>query len=171
MIAIYATALAFIGITIYCIFNGYDVLCFLFSLLISVLVFLTALIFLVVPGSSIFLPDSPSEGQVNTVKETELIALQDNLTINGAAFLFSGYIDEELQYLYLYDNGYGMQYNNIKAKNCYIKYTNDTPRVVEWTLSNNNNVINHLFCPQKTYYTFYVPEGSVIENTYSIDLE
>lgn len=170
IIAVYLFILAFIGMTIYFVRTKYEFTFFLFSLLISGLTFIFAFIFIVIPASIVALPDSPSDDQVEVVEEIDLIALQDNLTIKGSIFVLSGYIDEELQYFYLYDNGYGMQYDNIKVKDCYIKYTDEASRVVKWTLSNKSNMINRLFCTYKTYYTFYVPEDSMIENTYNIDL-
>ena len=108
--------------------------------------------------------------------ETELIALNDNMGITGAHYLYSGYVDEELKYTYLYDvPGKGIASNTIKASECYI-VESEQPKLVTTTYAINTNWLVDFFtfdCMlQKTEYTLFVPNGSIVTaGEYKIDLE
>jgi hypothetical protein len=105
---------------------------------------------------------------------TELIALQDNYEIEGSACLFSSIIDEEMKYVYLYeDPARDITYKSIDADECYIKYINEgeRPYIQEWEERCKSDFWYWLFALGRTHYTFYLPKGSVIENVYKVDLE
>ena len=105
----------------------------------------------------------------------ELIALKDNFNTHGSGFIFSSYVDEDLYYIYIYeDEQRGMSTNKIKADSAYIKYLEDDttkPYIQEWMEESNNAFLNWLFCWGEYGYTIYLPQGSVIENVYEINLE
>lgn len=105
--------------------------------------------------------------------EIELVALKDNFQVEGSAFLFSSVVDENLKYTYIYDTDMGMTTGSIDANDAYIKYIgeDETPYIQTWTKRPKNAVFKWLFYPEATYYTIYLPEGSVIENVYEVDLE
>ena len=108
--------------------------------------------------------------------ETELIALNDNMGITGAHYLYSGYINEELKYTYLYDvPGKGITSGSVKADDCYI-VESEKPKLVTTTYAiNTNRFVNFFtfdFLLQETEYTLFVPNGSIVAaGEYKIDLE
>ena len=108
--------------------------------------------------------------------ETELVALNDNMGITGARYLCSGYVNEELQYTYLYNvPGKGITSGAIKADKCYI-VESETPKMVTTTYAISTNRFVDFFTfdclLQKTEYTLCVPNVSIVsEGEYKIDLE
>lgn len=107
--------------------------------------------------------------------KTELIALKDDAMVSGHSYLGSGYIDEDLKYVYIYEDPVkGMKAEKVDADYAYIKYIaeNEAPYIQSWHMKPKNGFVNFMigdFCT--TYYTIYLPEGSVITDTYDIDLE
>ena len=119
-----------------------------------------------------------AEKQVEVVSVQELSALKDNDGIYGNFFLGSGKV-ESTQYLYYisYEDGKGYMTNKINANYAYIDYLNregceyDKPVKVQYKEDYKSKVLKWCsWCPSD-WTTFYVPEGSVLENYYSIDLE
>ena len=108
--------------------------------------------------------------------ETELIALNDNMGITGVRYLYSGYVNEELKYTYLYEvPGKGIASDTIKADKCYI-IESEKPKLVETTYAIDTNWFVDFFTfdclLQETEYTLFVPNGSIVtEGEYKIDLE
>ena len=115
--------------------------------------------------------------QINETR-TELIALQDNFGMNGTYYLHRAYIDEELQYSYLYNvEGKGICSDSVEADETYINYITEgeRPYLVKHEYEFANPIINFisgdLFGPFIDY-SLYIPEGSItVENQYEIDLE
>ena len=130
---------------------------------------------LLVAGVTIATYDENKLVPIETV-ETELIALNDNIEITGIHYLYSGYVDEELKYTYLYNvPGKGIASNTIKASECYI-VESETPKLVTTTYAINTNWLVDFFtfdCMlQKTEYTLFLPNGSIVTaGEYKIDLE
>lgn len=118
--------------------------------------------------------DVPAENRESIIVEDhELIALRDNFNIEGHGFLFSSYIDEDLYYVYLYEGPRGITSGKVKAENTYIKYLeneDETPYIIKYMEQHKNHFLNHLWFWGETYYTIYLPQGSVIENVYEVDL-
>ena len=117
----------------------------------------------------------PTESKVIEYNEdVKLIALKDNFGVNGQGYLFSSYVKDELKYVYLYeDETRGITTNTVDADKAYIKYidNSETPHIQKWSEVSKSAVFNWLFCPCTVRYTIYLPEGTVIENTYEVDLE
>ena len=112
---------------------------------------------------------------VETV-ETELIALNDNMGITRAHYLYSGYVNEELKYTYLYDvPGKGITSNSIKAEDCYIIESEKAKLVTTTYEVETNQFVDFFtfeFLLQEVEYTLFVPNGSIIAaGEYKIDLE
>ena len=107
--------------------------------------------------------------------KTELVALKDDGMIFGHSFLGSGYIDEELKYVYIYEDPVkGMKADRVDADYAYIKYIdeNENPYIQSWHMEPKNGFVNFMIGDfANTYYTIYLPEGSIITDTYNIDLE
>ena len=120
------------------------------------------------------MPDS-DKVIVPTGERVELIALKDNMNIHGQGFLFSSYIDEDLYYIYIYeDENRGMTTNKIRADRAYVRYLSDefgTPYIEKFEETHKSDFLNWLWCWGGYGYTIYLPQGSVIENVYEIDLE
>ena len=102
---------------------------------------------------------------------TDLVSLADNYGFEGSAFIFSSCVNSELQYTYLYESERGLTTKTIDADDTYLRYTNDIPIIEEYEERHLNWLINWLFIPGGTYYIIYIPEGSIVTNQYSIDLQ
>jgi hypothetical protein len=126
--------------------------------------FLIGLITLMV-GNSITEP--PTKEAIIEVNQTqEIIAMKDN-------FIASGYVNEEFKYFYIIDTPQGRIIETAEANKSYIKYIkeNETPYVEYWTGKHSNFILYWLFGSTTKGYTFYIPDGSVIENIYEVNLE
>lgn len=131
---------------------------------------------------TIFVPQSVV-GEVERT-ETQLIALKDNIAIDGycgGRYVYRGYFNEELQYTYLYEaEGKGITSGQCDADKTYINYIkeNETPKLITVKYNITNPIWNFFTCNDmleahmRYEYYLYVPEGSVVaEGQYEIDLE
>ena len=170
IIAAIAAQVIFLGYSYY--EYGWEWSAFFVSLLVGVLGFIGgAIICLVASG---ILSCQPIEDcRIEEREQIELVALKDGYQVEGSAFLFSSVVDQELKYTYIYETDYGRTTGSVDADKCYIKYVgNDThPYIQEWEVMPKSDFINWLFVPSYCKYTIYLPEGSVIENVYEVDLE
>jgi hypothetical protein len=116
--------------------------------------------------------------------ELQLIALKDNMAVDGyhgGRYVYRGYIDEELQYTYLYEaKGKGVTSGRCDADKTYINYTKDAeqPKLITIEYNITNAVwkffsVNDMAGASHRYeYYLYVPEGSIVaEGQYEVDLE
>ena len=116
--------------------------------------------------------------------ETQLIALKDNMAVDGycgGRYVYRGYIDEELQYTYLYEaEGKGITAGRCDADKTYINYTKDTeqPKLITVKYDITNPIWNFFTCndmvgaSRRYEYYLYVPKGSIVtEGQYEVDLE
>lgn len=144
------------------------------DVLISILMGILGCLFGLIPlliGNQVFITDDM--GLVNH-EQVELIALKDNYQIESTTFLFTSIADSELKYTYLYEvPEKGVTAKSVSADKAYIKYIDEsqTPYVQKWETRSKSMLINWLFCPGEYGYTFYLPQGSVVENVYEVDLE
>ena len=106
-------------------------------------------------------------------EKIELIALKDNFQVEGNVFLFSSTVNDELKYTYIYETDMGMTVKSLDADTCYIKYIgdNETPYIQKWIVSHPSKFMVKMFFLSYDRYTIYLPEGSVIEEVYNIDIE
>ena len=116
--------------------------------------------------------------------ELQLIALKDNMAVDGyhsGRYVYRGYIDEELQYTYLYEaKGKGVTSGRCDADRTYINYIKgaEQPKLVTveynvtnpiWKFFSANDMIGE---SHRYEYYLYVPEGSIVaEGQYEVDLE
>ena len=145
---------------------------FAFSFLVGLGGFLGGM-FICLMASSIFMEMPIEDGVIKDKSDIELIALKDGIQMEGSAFLFSTVIDHELKYTYIYETKMGRTTDSVDADECYIKYlsADETPHIKQWAVCPKSEIINWLFCCEYYRYTIYLPEGSVIENVYEINLE
>lgn len=105
------------------------------------------------------------------VETVELITLEDNFGVQGSAYLFSTQIDSELKYTYLYNSARGLTTGTIDANDAYLRYDAKSPHIEIYEEHHCNAILDWLFCPGGTFYVIYVPEGSIVTNSYNIDLK
>ena len=130
-----------------------------------------------------FCVPSTAVGEVGRT-ELQLNALNDKMAVegyHGGRYVYRGYIDEELQYTYLYKaNGKGITSGHCDADKTYINYIKDAeqPKLVTveyniinpvWKFFSVNDMAGASY---RCEYYLYVPEGSIVtESQYEIDLE
>ena len=160
----------FLGYTLY--EYGWEWSSFFFSFIVALGGFIvgTMICFM---ASSIFSCQPIEDCRIEEQEQIELVALKDGFQVEGPAFLFSSIVDQELKYTYIYETDYGRTTNSIDADQCYIKYIdgNIHPYIQKWEVMPRSDFINWLFMPSYYKYTIYLPEDSVIENVYEVDLE
>ena len=108
------------------------------------------------------------------IESVELISITDNHSSNCSIYLYSYAHKDELSYTYLYRTPKGITSNSIRADKVYLNYFNneeEKPRVDKYRESYHNDFINWLFFLESEYYIVYVPKGSIIENSFNIDLQ
>ena len=168
-----------VAIAAFIIFNivtikdwGWDWGNFAFSFLVGVGGFLGGM-FICFMASGIFMETPIEDCVIKDKSNIELIALKDGVQMEGSAFLFSTVIDQELRYTYIYETEMGRTVGSVDADECYIKYLSkdETPYIKQWAVCPKSEIINWLFLCEYYRYTIYLPEGSVIENVYEIDLK
>ena len=110
--------------------------------------------------------DNPNY-QMVTIKENKLIALSEgNGSESNKYVSVSTPSRGSLRYSYIYETDAGYMNNKIISDYVFVKYIkeDETPKVVTWTLHFSNPVKDFLFNVFNTYYTLYIPEGSIILN-------
>lgn len=144
-----------------------DALC-IFDYFVSIigglgLGFLSTILFTLIAVCIIDLAD-PEVYSAEEIATYDISAIKDNY--------ISQYYGEDgpcYSFLYLTDNG--LKTETIDADNATIVYTEEDPYIVVNNLRFVNPILNFLCGPWSTEYTIYIPEGSVIQDTYRIDLE
>lgn len=129
-------------------------------------------IFILLIASGIFNCFLDDSDYVYSLSEsTNIIALKDNQNISGSYFIFSGYVDEELYYYYAKETEFGYITDKIAADNCYIKYTNNTPKIETYTADFTNKIFWWFAGPMvNNRIIIYCPENT-ITTEFDIDLE
>ena len=113
---------------------------------------------------------------VNT-SEVEVHALADNAryssTVSGSVFIIQSRTDEKLKYSYMYMcEGKGYGFDEVDAVQCYINYTEDTPKVVHQYIDYKSAVFRWLFPDiYEDEYIFYLPEDAQVINDFNIDFQ
>lgn len=105
------------------------------------------------------------------VDTIELVTLEDNFGVQGSAYLFSTQIDNELKYTYLYESTRGLTTGTIDADDAYLRDNAENPRIEIYEEHHPNVILDWLFWPGGTFYVIYVPEGSIMTNSYNVDLK
>lgn len=105
------------------------------------------------------------------VETVDLIALEDNFGVQGSAYLCSTQIDSELKYTYLYKSTRGLTTGTIDADDAYLRYDAQFPHIEIYEEHHSNAILDWLFCSGGTFYVIYVPEGSIVTNSYNVDLK
>lgn len=104
---------------------------------------------------------------IECVKTTEIYALEDNVT----SYVYRYCANDKITYSYIYQDEFGMKSEIIKDTHTYIRFGDkDTHRLEEWRGRFTNKFYSWYF-GDETVYIFVVPEGSVIQESYNIDLK
>lgn len=103
------------------------------------------------------------------IEPIKIVALKDN----GCDYIYKSYINEDLSYVYLYEDEKGIAMDEISAKDAHIKYIKEgeTPRIEGEYIRPKNDILYYLFLHSDPEYTIYLPENSIIEGIYEVDLE
>ena len=123
-----------------------------------------------------------AEGANYVVEQTDvkpIYALKDNSSISGSFFLGTGSIDEDDYYYYVTrEEGKGYIVNRIMVGgSTYLEYltTEDCeykePCLVYFYTKWESKTLRFFAWSPSNWRTFYIPEGSIIENYYEVDLE
>lgn len=117
-----------------------------------------------------------SNMQVGQIDTYEIHALVDNASyeghIAGNVFLISGYVDEELEYRYMYKvDGKGYVFGSIDADQCYLNTTSDTPVLEVRHYEYKNGFLRWAFGDPgvSPEYIFFLPEDAEIVDEFRID--
>lgn len=118
-----------------------------------------------------------ADTELVVVEEQELVALKDTSGISGSFFLGCGSIESD-QYIYYvaYEEGKGYSVSKKSTDSAYIAYLSDEnckynkPTKVEYKEDWKSRTLRFITWAPSWWTTFYVPEGSVIENYYEVDL-
>lgn len=124
--------------------------------------------FIMMPVSAI--ADSCADKTWSTVEDSDIYALQDNLTTEGSFFLGSGHINDELKYFYVKETDVGYTVCNVDADDSYIRYTTDRCHIERQTYEFTNGFVKLIACPMSDRYIFHIPDGSILNN-YAVDLK
>jgi len=104
---------------------------------------------------------------IECVKTTEIYALEDNVT----SYVYRYCANRKITYSYIYQDELGMKSETIKDTHTYIRFGDkNTHRLEEWRGRFTNKFYSWYF-GDETVYIFVVPEGSVIQESYNIDLK
>ena len=132
---------------------------------------------LVVLLSSLFFCGE-SNMQIGQIDTYEIHALVDNASyeghIAGNVFLISGYVDEELEYRYMYKiDGKGYAFGSIEADQCYLNTTSDTPVLEVRHQEYKNGFLRWAFGDPgvSPEYIFFLPEDAEIIDEFKIDFK
>lgn len=104
------------------------------------------------------------------VYSAEEIATYDISAINDN-YISQCYGGDGPCYSFLYSTNNGLKMETIDANNATIVYTEEDPYIVANNIRFVNPILNFFYGPNNTGYTIYIPEGSVIQDIYRIDLE
>ena len=104
------------------------------------------------------------------VYSTEEIATYDISAINDN-YISQYYEKDGPYYSFLYSTNNGLKMETIDADNATIVYTEEDPYIVANNIRFVNPILNFFYKPNDIEYIIYIPEGSVIQDTYRIDLE
>ena len=144
---------------------------FLFAVLISMIV-----CGLIIPFAADAVGATHS---IEKVEVTPLYALKDNSNLSGTFFLGSGSVNETDYYYYIVreeGKGYCVQKKAINNYT-YLDYLSsedceyDEPCLAYYYDEWDNKILRFFAWSPANWHTFYVPEGSIIENYYEVDLE
>ena len=109
---------------------------------------------------------------VDVVEEQKICALVDSSEIEGANYLFSGYIGEKLVFRYVINTDKGKHIEEIQSvENVYINEGDYEPMVKIYSKEFAKEWYNWIAFPWfSKEYVFYVPHDT-ITNEYNIDLQ
>lgn len=113
------------------------------------------------------------------VKETYRIeALQDNSRVNGSFFLGCGHINDEMKYVFYYEENGLYKLGQLDCNDVWIKYSDDNPKIevltrrkVKSAFINNFTLLYDEYKGSENHeYIIYVPKGA-IKQDYQLDAQ
>ena len=111
---------------------------------------------------------------VEHVNSQNIVALNDSSKIEGAKYLFSGYVDEDLVYRYIVETDKGRHIEECKSDDGYLKEGDSDSPYIEIHTYKFKHDWYYWFAinveSAENYSIFYVPSGTVT-NEYNVDLQ
>lgn len=109
----------------------------------------------------------------------DINSLKDTTTIEGRIYGRRGYIEENVNYFFLRNYSYGEKMGHIPADKTYIRYSDEeNPHIHVYKKKTCAPDWLYMLVPVSWFsadevirYELVVPNGSVIEDTYEIDME
>lgn len=137
-----------------------DAICgYIFSALVTFIMTVIVCGILVCTNPKTYIEETP-------VATYDIVSLNDNFS----SYIGRYYNDNNLRYVTLYKTDKGIANKTIDASSCYINY-NEDPYMTKHKVKFSNLILNFLFGDSGTVYFIYIPEGSIIQDSYTIDLE
>lgn len=172
MLFIIVPAVVFIVAFLYCwIFGGEPG----FGIILGFLLACAGIICVLTAGLCFTSESNMQIGQIDTY---EIHALVDNASyeghIAGNVFLISSYVDEELEYRYMYKvDGKGYAFGSIDADQCYLNTTSGTPVLEVRHQEYKNDFLKWAFGDPEASpeYIFFLPEDAEIIDEFKIDFK
>lgn len=119
-----------------------------FILLIGLVTFLITLLLFMMVSSVI--QEVVTENNVieyEVVETTDLYALNDITGLEARGYLFSTYVESELQYNYVVETPLGYDVKNVDADKCFIKHADSQPNIQELEVVPSNKVAKFFSVP------------------------
>lgn len=111
---------------------------------------------------------------VDVVQEQKIFALSDSSSIQGARYVFSGYMNERLVYRYVTDTEKGKHIEEVSGWKVYINEGDYLPMVKIHTTQFKRTwfywFAHDIFHSDEDYVEFFVPKNTIISE-YNIDLK
>ena len=104
------------------------------------------------------------------VYSAEEVATYDISAINDN-YIGQYYGEDGPCYSFLYSVDNGLREKTINTSDAIIIYTEEDPYIIAANIRFVNPILNFFCGPVNIEYTIYIPEGSVVQDTYRIDLE
>ena len=172
MFPVYCAALiaaVFIAIEIYYVYFSFTTI--LYGVIGALFGFCLGL-FITIIFYSIYLSAAPDKTMTEYKDPIPLLNMKDVFNTEEESYLLQGNFSSERKYMFIYQHKPGhMKGILVDSDEAYIEYTTDdtAPYVQPWKITYKNKVLNHLFFDVKSYYTFYIPDTSIVMDITNVE--
>lgn len=128
----------------------------------------------ILAGIICFIGRSSLEKEERVSQKYDLVALDTNEDMHGSYdnffFVGSGYIGEDIYYHFYYSTKNGVKYKKVRAENCFIIETSESPRyeVYGKYYKKSGSIFYQTDLVDNTKEVLYIPKGT-IKNNYKVN--
>lgn len=134
-------------------------------------ILISMLLTLIFGIAAIGIATANSEVRYEVTSSKDIIALQDNDSVNGNFFLGTGSVNDKMKYVYMVKDNEGYRMETLNANEVTIVYSDEKKVEIQEARFANKNIGLWFGVPMSDVkYKIYVPEGT-IKNEYNIDLQ